>query len=193
MALAAAVDAPVQRDLVRLSANVCGSRVQEAERSEDEALPGLAHYRPSSSARVLWRFVRSWSFGAWRWRSGEPAVGDAALARLFREARPKLADSEVRGSNRDFDRAEPFAGEDAQAVLRVGCCQRRGVSTELWSGPLGREEPAQVPLALIAGMMMRCDSKGRLRPPRLLNAGDLVEVTGGAVCRVHRQGRERRS
>ena len=144
VALAAAVDAPVQRDLVRLSANVSGCRVQEAERSEDEA-------------------------------------------------RPKLADSEVRGSNRDFDRAEGFAGEDAQAVLRVGCCQRRGVSTELWSGPLGREEPAQVPLALIAGMMMRCDSKGRLRPPRLLNAGDLVEVTGGAVCRVHRQGRERRS
>ena len=46
-------------------------------------------------------------------------------------------------------------------------------------GPSGREEPAQVILALIAGVMMRCDSRGRLRPPRLLNAGDLVEVTGG--------------
>ena len=56
----------------------------------------------------------------------EPEVGDAALARLFLEAWPKLADSEVRGLNRDFDRAEAFAGEDAQAVLRVGCCQRRG-------------------------------------------------------------------
>jgi transcriptional antiterminator RfaH len=41
------------------------------------------------------------------------------------------------------------------------------------------DEPAQVPLALIAGMMLRCDSRGRLLPPQLLNAGDLVKVTGG--------------
>lgn len=42
-----------------------------------------------------------------------------------------------------------------------------------------RDEPAQVPLALISGMMMRCDSRGRLLPPRLLGAGDMVKVTGG--------------
>ena len=42
-----------------------------------------------------------------------------------------------------------------------------------------RDEPAQVPLALISGMMMRCDSRGRLLPPRLLGAGDIVKVTGG--------------
>ena len=42
-----------------------------------------------------------------------------------------------------------------------------------------RDEPAQVPLALISGMMMRCDSKGRLLPPQILNPGDLVRVTGG--------------
>jgi transcriptional antiterminator RfaH len=47
-----------------------------------------------------------------------------------------------------------------------------------------RDEPAQVPLALISGMMMRCDSRGRLLPPRLLNAGDLVKVTGGPFAEL---------
>ena len=51
---------------------------------------------------------------------------DAVVARLFREAWPALAGSEVRGLSQDFDRADAFAGDDAQAVLRVGCCQRRG-------------------------------------------------------------------
>lgn len=42
-----------------------------------------------------------------------------------------------------------------------------------------RDEPAQVPLALISGLMRRCDNRGRLLPPRLLKTGDRVRVTGG--------------
>lgn len=61
----------------------------------------------------------------------EPAADDAALARLFREAWPTLADGEVRQLSQDFDRAEAFAGEDAQAVLRASCRPHHEAIAEL--------------------------------------------------------------
>ena len=69
-----------------------------------------------------------------------------------------------------------FVGFDPATVRWRAINGTRGV-TRLVS--FRRDEPAQVPLALISGFMMRCDSSGRLLPPRLLNAGDLVRVTGG--------------
>jgi hypothetical protein len=65
---------------------------------------------------------------------------DAALARLFREAWPKLAESEIRELSRDFDRADAFAGEDAQRVLRTSCLPYREAIAELerWSSDRAR-------------------------------------------------------
>ena len=41
------------------------------------------------------------------------------------------------------------------------------------------QEPAQVPLALMSQLMLRCDASGKLLPPRLLNPGDQVRIASG--------------
>jgi transcriptional antiterminator RfaH len=41
------------------------------------------------------------------------------------------------------------------------------------------ERPAQVPDALICGLMERCDPAGRLLPPSDLEAGESVRITAG--------------
>ena len=41
------------------------------------------------------------------------------------------------------------------------------------------KEPAAVPAQLIAELMQRCDSRGRLLPPELLQPGDQVTLTTG--------------
>jgi transcriptional antiterminator RfaH len=43
-------------------------------------------------------------------------------------------------------------------------------------------DPAPVPLDLICGLMLRCDAKGKLLPPRLLNPGDRVRLTEGPMA-----------
>lgn len=70
----------------------------------------------------------------------ELEAGDAALARLFLEVWPTLAESEFRGLSQDFDRAEAFAGEDAQAVLRTSCLSYRKAIDELerWTNDRAR-------------------------------------------------------
>ena len=40
-------------------------------------------------------------------------------------------------------------------------------------------EPQPVPLDLISRLMLRCDEDGKLLPPRILKAGDAVEISGG--------------
>lgn len=65
---------------------------------------------------------------------------DAALARLFRKAWSKLSEGEIRELSQDFDRADAFAGEDAQAVLRTSCLPHREAIAELdrWSSDRAR-------------------------------------------------------
>lgn len=41
------------------------------------------------------------------------------------------------------------------------------------------KEPAQVPLDIVSQLMLRCDASGKLLPPKLLKAGDLVRLTTG--------------
>lgn len=41
------------------------------------------------------------------------------------------------------------------------------------------EEPQPVPLDLISRLILRCDGGGRLLPPRILNPGDAVRISGG--------------
>ncbi len=41
------------------------------------------------------------------------------------------------------------------------------------------EDPQPVPLDLISRLMLRCDEDGKLLPPRILKAGDAVEISGG--------------
>jgi transcriptional antiterminator RfaH len=41
------------------------------------------------------------------------------------------------------------------------------------------QEPTPVPLALVSQLMLRCDSSGKLLPPRLLKPGDQVRITSG--------------
>ena len=41
------------------------------------------------------------------------------------------------------------------------------------------KDPAQVPLDIISGLMLRCDAKGKLLPPKLLKPGDQVTLTHG--------------
>jgi len=41
------------------------------------------------------------------------------------------------------------------------------------------EEPQPVPLDLISRLMLRCDGGGKLLPPRILNPGDAVRISGG--------------
>jgi len=41
------------------------------------------------------------------------------------------------------------------------------------------EEPQPVPLDLISRLMLRCDVGGKLLPPRILNPGDAVRISGG--------------
>lgn len=41
------------------------------------------------------------------------------------------------------------------------------------------KEPTAVPLNLVAQLMMRCDAKGKLLPPKLLKPGDQVTLTKG--------------
>lgn len=40
-------------------------------------------------------------------------------------------------------------------------------------------QPAPVPLDLVSQLMLRCDTTGRLLPPRLLKPGDQVRITTG--------------
>jgi len=39
--------------------------------------------------------------------------------------------------------------------------------------------PAQVPAELISEIVIRCDSSGRILPPKVLQAGDRVQLTSG--------------
>ncbi|MDF1621720.1 transcription termination/antitermination protein NusG [Pseudothioclava nitratireducens] len=41
------------------------------------------------------------------------------------------------------------------------------------------KEPTAVPLDLISQLMLRCDAKGKLLPPKLLKPGDQVTLTKG--------------
>jgi transcriptional antiterminator RfaH len=41
------------------------------------------------------------------------------------------------------------------------------------------DEPQPVPLDLISRLMLRCDGGGKLLPPRILNPGDAVRISGG--------------
>lgn len=41
------------------------------------------------------------------------------------------------------------------------------------------KEPAAVPLDLISQLMLRCDTQGKLLPPKLLKSGDQVTLTKG--------------
>ena len=41
------------------------------------------------------------------------------------------------------------------------------------------KEPTAIPLDLVSQLMQRCDGKGRLLPPNLLNHGDQVTLTNG--------------
>jgi transcriptional antiterminator RfaH len=41
------------------------------------------------------------------------------------------------------------------------------------------KEPASVPLDLVSQLMLRCDAKGNLLPPKLLKPGDQVTMTKG--------------
>lgn len=41
------------------------------------------------------------------------------------------------------------------------------------------KDPASVPLDIISGLMFRCDEKGKLMSPKLLNPGDQVAITHG--------------
>lgn len=42
--------------------------------------------------------------------------------------------------------------------------------------------PAEVPLDLVSQLMLRCDGKGKLLPPRILHTGDPVTVTRGPLA-----------
>ena len=44
------------------------------------------------------------------------------------------------------------------------------------------QEPTPVPLALVSQLMLRCDSSGKLLPPRLLKPGDQVRITSGPLA-----------
>ena len=41
------------------------------------------------------------------------------------------------------------------------------------------KEPAMVPLDIVSQLMLRCDSDGKLLPPKLLTPGDRVRMTTG--------------
>ena len=43
------------------------------------------------------------------------------------------------------------------------------------------KEPTAVPLDLVSQLMLRCDAKGRLLPPKLLKPGDQVTLTQGPL------------
>ncbi|MDA9185699.1 KOW motif-containing protein [Planktomarina sp.] len=40
-------------------------------------------------------------------------------------------------------------------------------------------QPRELPLDLVSGLMLRCDSSGKILPPALLSAGDEVQVLSG--------------
>ena len=44
------------------------------------------------------------------------------------------------------------------------------------------KEPTAVPLDLVSQLMLRCDAKGKLLPPKLLKPGDQVMLTKGAFA-----------
>lgn len=58
------------------------------------------------------------------------------------------------------------------------------------------KEPAVVPLDLVSQLMLRCDAKGRLLPPKLLKPGDQVTLTTGPfanfVAEVEKNAPDRR-
>lgn len=57
-------------------------------------------------------------------------------------------------------------------------------------------EPAPVPLDLVSQLMLRCDSTGKLLPPKLLKPGDQVAITKGPfanfIAEVERIAPDRR-
>jgi len=56
--------------------------------------------------------------------------------------------------------------------------------------------PATVPFDLISDLMLRCDAKGKLLPPRILKPGDEVSLTAGPfadfVAKVEAIARDKR-
>lgn len=44
------------------------------------------------------------------------------------------------------------------------------------------KEPAAVPLDLVSQLMLRCDTSGKLLPPKLLKPGDQVRLTTGSFA-----------
>lgn len=44
------------------------------------------------------------------------------------------------------------------------------------------KEPTTVPLELVSQLMLRCDAKGKLLPPKLLKPGDQVTLTKGPLA-----------
>lgn len=45
------------------------------------------------------------------------------------------------------------------------------------------QTPKPVPLTLVAGLMSRCDASGKLLPPKILKAGDDVELLTGPFAK----------
>ncbi|TMV10346.1 transcriptional activator RfaH [Ruegeria sediminis] len=67
-----------------------------------------------------------------------------------------------------------------------------GVTRLVSFGP----EPATVPLYIVSQLMLRCDTAGKLLPPRLLKPGDRVRLTSGSfadfVAEIERIAPDRR-
>lgn len=64
----------------------------------------------------------------------------AALARFVREKWPGLSAADLEQLGQDFDRAEQFVGEDAQAVLRTSCLRSVAALAEIegWTSDRAR-------------------------------------------------------
>ena len=45
-----------------------------------------------------------------------------------------------------------------------------------------------MPLDLVSQLMLRCDAKGKLLPPKLLKPGDQVTLTKGTLCKFCGRG-----
>lgn len=67
----------------------------------------------------------------------------------------------------------------------TGSVQFRSINSTLGVSRLvsfSERSPAQVPDALIAGLMQRCDPTGKLLPPASLKGGDTVHVANGPLA-----------
>ena len=124
------------------------------------------------------------SIKSWFLLQYKPNSHQLALRNLHRQGFETffpMQDVTQRKSTKFTQRVKPlFPGYMFVAFERKGAPWRQINSTVGVSRLVSFDgQPRELPLDIVSGLMLRCDSSGKILPPTKLSTGDEVQVVGG--------------